>query len=75
MKTNEELIGLYYLNINQVRKVFNLSYPKAKKVFDIANKIDSEELKEYRIEDKKVRMKTLLKIQHMSYQELKRKGL
>lgn len=66
----ENLLNLYYLNINQIGKLFNLSQRKAKRLYEIASKIDDEELKEYRIEPRKVRLKTCLKVQGISYKEL-----
>lgn len=69
----KNLIDLYYLNINQISKLFGLSQKKAKKLYELASKIDDEELKEYRVEPRKVRQKTLLKIQGLSYGELERK--
>lgn len=69
----KNLIDLYYLNINQISKLFGLSQKKAKKLYELASKIDDEELKEYRVEPRKVRQKTLLKIQGLSYSELERK--
>lgn len=70
---DENLLDLYYLNINQISKLFGLSQKKAKKLYELASKIDDEELKEYRVEPRKVRQKTLLKIQGLSYAEIKRR--
>ena len=57
-----EVKDKYFLTIQDIRKLYSLSYEKAKKVFDICNEIEDEELKEYRIETKKIRKKTVAKL-------------
>lgn len=72
MKSKEQLLNSYHLNISQLQRLFGLSHTKAKRLYKIANQIDDEELNEYRIEDNKVRIKTALKIMGLSFNDLKR---
>ena len=72
MKSREQLYKENFLNIAQIQRLFGLSYSKAKKAYDLADEFDDKTLKEFRVEDKKVRRTTVLKVVGITDKELAR---
>ncbi len=72
MKSREQLYKENFLNIAQIQRLFGLSYNKAKKAYDLADEFDDKALKEFRVEDKKVRRTTVLKVVGITDKELAR---
>lgn len=52
MKEKETILKQYFLNIKDISELFGISRKKAKKVYDLANILDDELFKEYRIEER-----------------------
>lgn len=75
MKTNEQLLRECFLNRSQIQRLYGFSQKSATKVFEKASEFDDRELREYRIEEKKVRATTVLKITGISYKTLERRVL
>lgn len=75
MKTREQLLRECFLNRAEIQRLYGFSQKKANKVFDMANAFDDDDLKEYRIDDRKVRLTTVLKITGVSYKTLERNVL
>lgn len=71
--SNEELMNSYYINIGQISQLFDVGLKTARKIFVLADQVDDAELKEYRVEENKVRTKTVLKIQGITYNDLKKR--
>ena len=72
MKERNKIVNQYYLNINDIRTLLGVSYHTAKKVFDKANEIDEERFREFRVEPKKVSMKSVLEVNHLSMKDIKK---
>lgn len=72
MKTREELLKECFLNKSQIKRLYGFSQDKANKVFEKASAYDDEELKEYRIEEKKVRSTTVSIITGIPHKVLER---
>lgn len=65
-KTRTETLALAYLNQTDIMRLLNINRESAKKVYQIADKIDAE-LGAYRVEPRKVRMKSVLKATGTDY--------
>lgn len=61
-KTRQEILDSYFWSQTEISRVFGISRVKAKKIYELANQIDNEELGNYRIEDTKVRKSTAFKV-------------
>lgn len=72
MKNKEKVINQYYLNINDIRVLLGISYQTAKRVYDKANEIDEEKFREFRVEPKKVSMKSVLEVNHLTLKDIKK---
>ena len=71
-KTKQEIISQFYLGKRDIRTLFKLSDKKANNLYDIAEKIDIEELGEYRIEPMKVRLTSVCKATGISLNVLQK---
>ena len=72
MKTRQDLLSENYLNKKQIARLLSIPVPRARALYEKADEIDSQ--LRYRIEPNKVRMKTVLKIAGISFEELKKKA-
>ena len=72
MKTRDEVLTQYYLNINDIKTLLGVSYKTAKRIYERANEIDDEMFKEYRVELKKVTMKAVLLVNHLTMKDIKK---
>lgn len=72
MKTRDEVLTQYYLNINDIRTLLGVSYKTAKRIYERANEIDDEMFEEYRVELKKVTMKAVLLVNHLTMKDIKK---
>lgn len=73
MKTKETILKQYFLNIKDISELFGISRKKAKKVYDLANILDDELFKEYRIEERKVTMNSTCKVMKTTLQGIKKR--
>lgn len=62
MKTKERILKQFYLTQNDIRIMLSIGYKHADQLYDLADRIDSEELGEYRIEPNKVRITSVCKV-------------
>lgn len=62
LKTRQEVARQSYLCIEDIRKLLDVSWPKAKKIYSICREIDDKELQPYIIEPTKVRISTVSKV-------------
>lgn len=72
MKTRDEVLTQYYLNINDIKTLLGVSYKTAKRIYERANEIDDEMFEEYRVELKKVTMKAVLLVNHLTMKDIKK---
>lgn len=73
MKTKESIYKQYFLNIQDIQILFELSRPKAKQVFDYADELDQEKYQEYRIEPRKVSIDSICKVLKVSDKDIKKR--
>lgn len=71
-KTRQEIFNSHYLSKSDIRKLLDISEKKARKVYELAEEIDKEELGKYRIEDTKVRKKSVIKVYGIGAKDLER---
>lgn len=74
MKDRDRIINQYYLSINDIKTLLGVSQSTAKKVFDKADELDDKKFKEFRVETKKVTIKSVLEINHLKLKDLKKEG-
>jgi len=71
--TREEIVDKQcYLSIEDVRTLFNVGYKQARRIYEIADKIDAEQLKNWRIQDRKVRITSVCKATGIPLQVLQK---
>lgn len=74
MKDRDKIINQYYLSINDIKTLLGISQSTAKKVFEKADELDDKKFKEFRVETKKVTIKSVLEINHLKLKDLKKEG-
>lgn len=62
MKSREEICTQYYLSQTDIRKLLQVGYSQAKRIYSFASDIDDQELNKWRIEPYKVRMTSVCKV-------------
>lgn len=72
MKDKERVIEQYYLNINDIRSLLGVSYKVATRIYQCADVLDREKFKEFRVEPKKVSMKSVLQVNHLTLKDIKK---
>lgn len=72
MKDQRDLLSESYLNRKQIARLLKIPVSKARTLYAKADEIDSR--MEFRVEPNKVRMKSVLQIAGISYEELKKKA-
>jgi len=72
MKTKREIMKSAYVTQTDIRTLLNCSQGTAHRLYGIADRIDAEMLGEWRIEPRKVRLKSLLKVAGIDYSFLER---
>jgi hypothetical protein len=73
MKEKETILKQYFLNIKDISELFGISRKKAKRVYELANILDDELFKEYRIEERKVTMNSTCKVMKTTLQGIKKR--
>lgn len=61
-KTREEIAEQVFLNVADIGKLLQVGYRSAKKIYAIADQIDTDQLRSWRIEPNKVRITTVCKV-------------
>lgn len=72
VKTREELLTQAFLNRSEISKLLCVPYKAASKIYEMADKIDQECLKEFRIYDTKVRITSVCKVAGISLNTLQK---
>ncbi len=62
MKSREEISTQFYLSQTDIRKLLQVGYSQAKRIYGFASDIDDQELNKWRIEPYKVRMTSVCKV-------------
>lgn len=71
-KTRAELISKPFLNITDISRLLDVSWAKAERIFCLADRLDSEDLRDMRIEPTKVRITSVCKVIGMSINTLQK---
>ena len=72
IKTRKEIASQSYLCVEDIRKLLDVSWPKAKKIYTYCRAIDDKDLKPYIVEPTKVRIKTVCKVIKMDINMIKK---
>ena len=70
MKTRDELLAQAFLNRSEISSLLGVPYATASKIYALADRIDQEGLKEFRIYDTKVRITSVCKVAGISLNTL-----
>lgn len=73
MKTRKDLLSENYLNRKQIARLLGISVPKARLLYEKANEIDNT--MPFRVEDNRVRMKSVLKVAGLTFDEVKKRAV
>lgn len=74
VKTRKEIARQQYLNKRNIQRLLLVSQTKAVRIYNLAEKIDMEDLKEYRIEPTKVRITSVSKVTGISVNLMKKQA-
>ena len=72
-KTRQQIANQLYLTKTDIQRLLGVSQYKARRIYDLANNIDTEELK-YRIEPTKVRISSVSKATGISLNLIKKQA-
>lgn len=70
-KTKKEILSQLYLSKSDIQHLLTVSWYTADRIFRLAEKIDADQLKEYRLFDNKVRIYSVCKITGTNIQKLR----
>ena len=73
VKTRQQIANQLYLTKTDIQRLLGVSQYKARRIYDLADGIDAEELK-YRIEPTKVRITSISKVTGISVNLLKKQA-
>lgn len=73
-KTRQQIANQLYLTKTDIRKLLGVSQPSANRIYKLAEKIDAEELKEFRVEPTKVRITSISKVTGISVNLMKKQA-
>lgn len=73
IKTRQQIASQLYLTKTDIQRLLGVSQYKARRIYDLANEIDAEELK-YRIEPTKVRISSVSKATGISLNLIKKQA-
>ena len=73
-KTREEISNQFYLCKRDIRNLFRISDKRTDRIFKLAEKIDIDELGDYRVEPLKVRMTSVCKVTGISLNLMKQQA-
>ncbi len=72
MKSREEILAQSYLNKSEISRLLDVPFKVAARIYGLADKIDQETLKEFRIYDTKVRITSVCKVAGISLNTLQK---
>lgn len=70
MKTKEELVTQTYLNKSEIETLFDQTFARAKRTYQLAEKIDDDYFGDYRIEPHRVRLSSAAKVNGTTVEQL-----
>ncbi len=70
MKQRKDLLSENYLNKKQIARLLGISPIKARMLYEKADEIDGQ--MEFRVEENKVRTRTVLRVAGLSFEEVKK---
>lgn len=73
VKTRQQIASQLYLTKTDIQRLLGVSQYKARRIYDLADEIDAEELK-YRIEPTKVRISSVSKATGISLNLIKKQA-
>lgn len=73
IKTRQQIATQLYLTKTDIQRLLGVSQYKARRIYDLADGIDAEELK-YRIEPTKVRITSISKVTGISVNLIKKQA-
>ena len=73
VKTRQQIANQLYLTKTDIQRLLGVSQYKARRIYDLADGIDAEELK-YRIEPTKVRITSISKVTGISVNLMKKQA-
>ena len=72
-KTRQQIANQRYLTKTDIQRLLGVSQQKAVRIYDLANQIDTEDLK-YRVEPTKVRITSISKVTGISVNLMKKQA-
>ncbi|WP_102341274.1 hypothetical protein [Galactobacillus timonensis] len=72
-KTRQQIANQLYLTKTDIQRLLGVSQYKARRIYDLADGIDTEELK-YRVEPTKVRLTSVSKVTGLSLNLIKKQA-
>jgi len=72
-KTRQQIANQLYLTKTDIQRLLGVSQYKARRIYDLANQIDAEDLK-YRVEPTKVRITSISKVTGISVNLMKKQA-
>lgn len=72
-KTRQQIANQLYLTKTDIQRLLGVSQYKARRIYDLADGIDTEELK-YRVEPTKVRLTSISKVTGLSLNLIKKQA-
>lgn len=72
-KTRQQIANQFYLTKTDIQRLLGVSQYKARQIYDLADGIDTEELK-YRVEPTKVRITSISKVTGISVNLMKKQA-
>ena len=74
LKTREEISRQVYLNKADIKMLFGITDTPAGRIYDLAEKLDIEQLGKFRVEFAKVRITSACKVSGITLQTLQRQA-
>lgn len=71
-KSREEILTQIYLTKTDIKRLLQISYGSSVRVYKAAEKLDIEQLREFRIEPTKVRITSVCKVTGISFNMLEK---
>lgn len=71
-KSREEILAQPYLTKADIKKLLQIGYGSSVRVYKAAERLDIEQLREYRIEPRKVRITSVCKVAGISLNTLQK---
>lgn len=60
LKSRLEIAQSAYLSVEDIRKLLEVGYTQARKIYGFASEVDDQSLGKWRVQDRKVRMESVM---------------